>query len=318
HGMCTFGYCGRHVIKAFCNNDGRYFKSIKVRFARSVFPGDTLVTRMWQDSDTRILFETTVKERDEVVIRNAVVELHKQLPVAKPRPTAKVETAPAEVDQGITLEDVFTAIKSYVAMKPELAAQTKTVFQFSFHKPESNWFIDLKNGDGNVGSGIADKPDVTLELDTGLAPVLFGGDVAEVQKLFFGGKLKVSGNVMASNKLAVLAGMDKKMVEEARAGRVAAAGQSAPAAPVNETPAADEGITLADVFGGVAAFIASQPELVKQTGTIFQFSFHHPDTHWFIDLKNGAGAAGAGTAEKADVTLELDTALAPVLFGGNI
>lgn len=318
HGMCTFGYCGRHVIKAFCGNDGRYFKSIKVRFARSVFPGDTLVTRMWKESDTRILFETTVKERDEVVIRNAVVELHKELPVARPAPAARVETAPAEVDQGITLEDVFTAIKSYVAMKPELAAQTKTVFQFSFHKPESNWFIDLKNGNGNVGSGVADKPDVTLELDTGLAPVLFGGDVAEVQKLFFGGKLKVSGNVMASNKLALLAGMDKRMVEEARAGRIAAAGQSAPAAPATGTPAADESITLADVFGGVAAFIASQPELVKQTGTVFQFSFHNPDTHWFIDLKNGAGAAGAGTAEKADVTLELDTALAPVLFGGDI
>ena len=41
--------------------------------------------------------------------------------------------------------------------------------------------IDLKNGNGSAGKGNAEKPDVTLELDAELAPVLFGGDVAEVQ-----------------------------------------------------------------------------------------------------------------------------------------
>ncbi|MFX4681892.1 SCP2 sterol-binding domain-containing protein, partial [Acinetobacter baumannii] len=100
--------------------------------------------------------------------------------------------------------------------RPELVEQTKTSFQFHFANPDSAWFIDLRNAPGSVGAGEAVKPDVTIALDTAHADTLFGGDLAAVQKLFFGGQLKISGNVMASNKLTVLAGMDKALVEQAR------------------------------------------------------------------------------------------------------
>ena len=84
HGLCTFGYAGRHVLKAFGHGDPRRFRNIKVRFTGVVYPGETLVTRMWKDSDKRIVFETSVKERDKVVIKNAAVELGE--PVVRPAP----------------------------------------------------------------------------------------------------------------------------------------------------------------------------------------------------------------------------------------
>ena len=69
---------------------------------------------------------------------------------------------------------------------------------------------------GAAGPGTIDKPDVTLALDSEHLSTVFGGDLAAVQKLFFGGELKISGNVMASNKLTVLQDMDPKLAEQER------------------------------------------------------------------------------------------------------
>lgn len=76
HGLCSFGFSARAVLKAFCENDVTRFKNIKARFVKHVFPGETLITEMWRESDTRVIFQTRVAERDAIAISAASVELN--------------------------------------------------------------------------------------------------------------------------------------------------------------------------------------------------------------------------------------------------
>jgi len=75
HGLCTFGFAARALLKHFCGNDPARFKSIRARFAKPVFPGDTLVTEMWQGEDGRVTFRTSVAGREGAVLTNAIVEV---------------------------------------------------------------------------------------------------------------------------------------------------------------------------------------------------------------------------------------------------
>ena len=72
HGLCFFGFATRHVAQAFApDGNPDFVKSIRVRFASSVLPGQTIVTEMWKETDQRIVFRCKVKESGEVCISSA-------------------------------------------------------------------------------------------------------------------------------------------------------------------------------------------------------------------------------------------------------
>ncbi|KAL8243563.1 hypothetical protein R6Q59_009821 [Mikania micrantha] len=69
HGLCFFGFSGKHIIEKF-----GLFKNIKVRFAGVVIPGQTLVTEMWKEGN-KVIFQTKVKEIGKLCIAGAGAEL---------------------------------------------------------------------------------------------------------------------------------------------------------------------------------------------------------------------------------------------------
>jgi acyl dehydratase len=61
HGLCTYGFVGRAILKALCGNDPANFKSFEARFSDVVYPGDTIITKMWVDGKEAIVQAETQK-----------------------------------------------------------------------------------------------------------------------------------------------------------------------------------------------------------------------------------------------------------------
>jgi 3-hydroxyacyl-CoA dehydrogenase/3a,7a,12a-trihydroxy-5b-cholest-24-enoyl-CoA hydratase len=300
HGLCTFGHVVRHVLKSFRNSDARYFKSIKVRFAESVFPGETLQTEMWKESESRIVFRCKVLERNKVVISNAAIELHTELPKASPAPKAEAQApaaAAAAAGQGSGSAEVFAAIGRYVQKHPELVGKVNNVYLFKLTQPESAWTLDLKNGQGSVAQGAVGKADCTLELTDADFMAMTSGK-ADPQKLYFGGKLKVSGNVMASQKLNFLTKIDP---------REAAAPSSEPKteAPKADAPKSSGPASAPAIFKALKERLAKSPELATEVGALLQFKVTAPESAWVVDLRSAPGSVSEGTQAGATATLTL-------------
>lgn len=73
HGLCFMGVAAKAVYERFGP-----FRSIKVRFAGTVLPGQTLVTEMWKEPGNKVVFQTKVKETGKLAISGGGAELVSQ------------------------------------------------------------------------------------------------------------------------------------------------------------------------------------------------------------------------------------------------
>ena len=71
HGLCTYGFTGRALLRELCDNDVTKFQHVEGRFSSPVMPGDALTVKMWRTGDGEAVFTTSVGDR--VVIDQGLV-----------------------------------------------------------------------------------------------------------------------------------------------------------------------------------------------------------------------------------------------------
>lgn len=74
HGMASFGIAAHAVLRTFAGYRPEALASIEARFARPVFPGETVRTEMWRIGSD-IAFRCRTVERGDVAIDNGLARL---------------------------------------------------------------------------------------------------------------------------------------------------------------------------------------------------------------------------------------------------
>lgn len=70
HGLCTYGFTGRALLHALCEDDSTRLGSVFGRFSKPVFPGQTLTVSIWvDDGGGAATFRTTTDDGTVVLDR---------------------------------------------------------------------------------------------------------------------------------------------------------------------------------------------------------------------------------------------------------
>ncbi|PBC28546.1 Peroxisomal multifunctional enzyme type [Apis cerana cerana] len=199
HGLCTLGFSVRHILQTYTGGDPSLFKAVKTRFAKPVIPGQTLRTDMWQEGN-RIHFQTHTVEENILVLSGGYVDLTNIISIqSKENLSSDINNISLESDA------VFFKIAEYVKANSDEVKKINGVFLYHIlvkGKLQAQWTLDLKKSEVYRGEPKS-KPDATLTLeDADMIQMALGK--LNPQVAFVRQKLKITGNIMLTQKLKTL------------------------------------------------------------------------------------------------------------------
>ena len=180
------------------------------------------------------------------------------------------------------------------------------VLEFRLSNPDSLWTLDLKTGNGAVAASPASKPDATLSCsEEDFVAMCLG--TTDAMKLFLSGKLKITGNMSAAQKLEFLKKVDPSLVRDAMQSRLGLKTGSSPPAQSGGKAA-----HAPDVFRRVAArFEKDRRTPDVNAGHFVVFKVQEPDATWQVDFRGAVPAvAERGDADPSVVIRITDDDLA--------
>lgn len=69
HGLCTYGFVGRALLHLLCDGDPARVRGFEARFADRVYPGDTIITKVWRVGDGEAVVQAETPKGNVVLSR---------------------------------------------------------------------------------------------------------------------------------------------------------------------------------------------------------------------------------------------------------
>lgn len=75
HGLCTYGYAARAVVKHLCGGDARKLRAISAQFRKPVWPGETIVTQGFLLGDGKVALQASIQGKPDPVLTGGYAEI---------------------------------------------------------------------------------------------------------------------------------------------------------------------------------------------------------------------------------------------------
>jgi len=75
HGLCTYGFAARAIIKHACGGDGNRLRAFSAQFRKPVWPGEAIRTEGYDLGDGRVAVQAYAGDRPEAVLTNAIAKI---------------------------------------------------------------------------------------------------------------------------------------------------------------------------------------------------------------------------------------------------